>query len=253
VRFFEQVRRASSRVLLLDYDGTLAPFTPDRTRAFPYREVPALVSKIMSNRTRVVLVSGRSARELLLLMRINPQPEIWGSHGMERLYPDGAYEVQELDPAHKKALESAARALIESGLNQNLEQKPASIAVHWRGLSEQSRERIDAKVRSVCLPIAQNAGLHLAPFDGGLELHAPGKNKGDAVQTILREAGDGAAAAYLGDDQTDENAFSAIKGKGLSGLVRSEPRPTIADICLRPPEELLEFLQDWLLASGAQP
>jgi trehalose-6-phosphatase len=105
----------------------------------------------------------------------------------------------------------------------------------------------------VCLPIAQNAGLHLAPFDGGLELHAPGKNKGDAVQTILREAGDGAAAAYLGDDQTDENAFSAIKGKGLSGLVRSEPRPTIADICLRPPDELLEFLQDWLLASGAQP
>src|SRR5216684_3889853 len=57
--FFQRVRRASSRALLLDYDGTLAPFTPDRTRAFPYREIPELVSQIMRQGTRVILISGR--------------------------------------------------------------------------------------------------------------------------------------------------------------------------------------------------
>src|SRR5206468_10448227 len=101
--FLERLRDAMSRALLLDYDGTLAPFTPDRTRAFPYREIPELVSKIMRHDTRVVLVSGRAATELLFLSRIQPQPEIWGSHGVERLYPDGAYEVHTPDLAHRHA------------------------------------------------------------------------------------------------------------------------------------------------------
>jgi hypothetical protein len=90
------------------------------------------------------------------------------------------------------------------------------------------------------------------PFDGGLELRAPGKNKGDAVSAILAESGPDFAAAYLGDDQTDENAFRAIKGRGLSILVRPEPRPTMADMWLRPPDELGRFLRDWLVACGAE-
>jgi trehalose-phosphatase len=92
----------------------------------------------------------------------------------------------------------------------------------------------------------------LLPFDGGLELRAPGKNKGDAVNTILNEAGPKVAAAYLGDDQTDENAFRAIKERGVSILVRPEPRPTVADVWLRPPEELGRFLREWLTACGAE-
>jgi trehalose 6-phosphate synthase/trehalose 6-phosphate phosphatase len=81
VPFFARLRQASARLLMLDYDGTLAPFTPDRMRAFPYRDIPELISKIMGANTRVVLISGRSARELLFLSGIHPQPEIWGSHG----------------------------------------------------------------------------------------------------------------------------------------------------------------------------
>jgi trehalose-6-phosphatase len=95
-------------------------------------------------------------------------------------------------------------------------------------------------------------GLHLLPFDGGLELRVPGKNKGDVVSVILAEAGENVAAAFLGDDQTDENAFRAIKGRGLSVLVRLEPRPTMADVWLRPPDELARFLRDWLIACGAR-
>src|SRR5258707_14314062 len=94
--FLERVRRATSRALLLDYDGTLAPFTADRTRAFPYREIPELISQIMLHQTRVVLISGRPAKELLFLSRIHPHPEIWGSHGAERLHPDGLYEGEVL-------------------------------------------------------------------------------------------------------------------------------------------------------------
>jgi trehalose 6-phosphate phosphatase len=249
--FFEQVRHASKRVLMLDYDGTLSPFTPDRTRAFPYSGIPGLVSQIMQHNTRVVLISGRAATELLFLSGIHPHPEIWGSHGSERLLPDGTYKADPPQPQHRTGLQMVSKSLRSCGLVSRMESKPGAVAVHWRGLSSSERTTVEEKVRKLSTSLVGDYGLQLMPFDGGLEIRIPGKTKGDAVSAILAECGKGVAAAYLGDDQTDENAFRAIKGRGLAVLVRSEPRPTLADVWLRPPDELGSFLRDWLAACGA--
>jgi len=88
--------------------------------------------------------------------------------------------------------------------------------------------------------------LTLHEFDGGLELRPSGITKAQAVDRILCEMPSGTAAAYLGDDLTDEDAFVAIKGRGLAVLVRETFRDTCADIWLRPPDELLAFLRRWL-------
>jgi trehalose 6-phosphate phosphatase len=250
--FFAQLRQASARALLLDYDGTLAPFTPDRDHAFPYPGIPELVSRIIRTGTRVVLISGRPATELLFLSGIHPQPEIWGSHGAERLLTDGSYQVDPPSSEHQSALRAVAQSLHTCGLSSRMEIKAGGIAVHWRGLPFEQCEPIEAKVKTLFASTAEEHGLHVLPFDGGLELRASGKNKGDAVSAILAEAGSGVAAAYLGDDQTDENAFRAIKGRGIAILVRPEPRPTVADIWLRPPDELAQFLRNWLLTCGAE-
>ncbi|HKW16912.1 MAG TPA: trehalose-phosphatase [Terriglobales bacterium] len=252
VEFLAKLRYAQSRVLLLDYDGTLAPFTPDRERAFPYPEIPELVSRILRAGTRVVLISGRPATELLYLSGVHPPPEIWGSHGAERLLPDGSYQVDPPLQAHQLALRATAQSLHACGFSSQMEIKPGGIAVHWRGLPPEQREPIEAKVRTLFASAAKEHGLVVLPFDGGLEVRASGKNKGDAVSAVLAEAGSGVAAAYLGDDHTDENAFRAIKGRGIAILVRPEPRPTTADIWLRPPEELSRFFRDWLKACGAE-
>jgi trehalose 6-phosphate phosphatase len=67
--FFSRLSRASQRALLLDYDGTLAPFTPDRDRAVPYPGVPALLDGIRGQRnTRLVLITGRRAFEVASLL-----------------------------------------------------------------------------------------------------------------------------------------------------------------------------------------
>jgi len=55
-------------------------------------------------------------------------------------------------------------------------------------------------------------------------------------------------AAYLGDDTTDEDAFQAINGLGLSILVRPVWRPTAAQLWLKPPGEVLHLLTRWLEA-----
>lgn len=250
--FFDRLRRTSARFLLLDYDGTLAPFTSERARAFPYPGIPGLISEIMRSGTRVVLISGRSAPEVLFLIGIHPHPEIWGSHGSERLLPDGSYEVKPPSFEHQAALQKVARALESSGVASRMETKPGAIAVHWRGLTTEEREPVERLARNVFMSAVAEDGLELLPFDGGLELRARGRNKGDAVSAVLAESGSEVAAAYLGDDQTDENAFRAIKGRGIAVLVRPEYRPTEADVWVRPPDELGRFLRDWLVACGAK-
>jgi trehalose-phosphatase len=92
----------------------------------------------------------------------------------------------------------------------------------------------------------QRAGeLEILPFDEGLELRARGCNKQFAVKAVLSETPQGAAAAYLGDDITDEDAFRAVKARGLGVLVRTEFRPTEADVWLTPPQELVTFMKQW--------
>src|SRR6202521_4919903 len=89
-RFMESVEQSPVPVLLLDYDGTLAPFCLNRQQAFPYPGVPPLLQEIIVNgRTRVVIITGRTAREVIPLLAVHPSPEIWGCHGLERLRPDG--------------------------------------------------------------------------------------------------------------------------------------------------------------------
>ena len=94
-------------------------------------------------------------------------------------------------------------------------------------------------------------GLELQAFDGGVELRPRGFHKGRVVERAFAELGPGAAVAYLGDDRTDEDAFEAIAGRGLAVLVRPENRPTRAEAWLRPPGELLDFLEEWNAACSS--
>jgi len=247
--FFDQIRSAPYRVLLLDYDGTLAPFHIERDRAVPYREVPELLGRIIASGTRVVLISGRPARELRQLCGIHPQPEIWGSHGTERLLPDGTYHLQELAPEQRNGLREAERFLRQEGLEDRIEVKPTAVALHWRGLTKTEVEQLKSRVQPVWRDLTGRNSLELMEFDGGLEVRAQGEDKGKAVVAILRECNPNAAIAYLGDDRTDEDAFRALQGRGLTVLVRERDRPTSAEIHLRPPGELIEFLREWLASS----
>lgn len=245
-RFFHDVARAPARVLLLDYDGTLAPFNIDPAVARPWPGVVERLDAIMDDAcTQVVIVSGRWTRDLLPLLPLKRQPEIWGSHGWEQLRDDGAYELAQLDDASLKGLVDAdewTRAIEEAG--GRCERKPGSLAIHWRGATPNQI----AAVRRLVFDNWMDQGLHRHltwhDFDGGVELRAPGRDKGYAVATTLARY-PGCAAAYLGDDFTDEDAFAAINPRGLSVLVRDEYRPTVAKIWLRPPHELTDFLDRW--------
>jgi trehalose-phosphatase len=210
--------------------------------------VSALQEILGVGNTRVVIISGRDVTETVPLLSIKPHPEVWGLHGLQRLKADGSVELCELDDSTVEALAAAEVWLRSQNLLDAAELKTGSIAVHWRGLPEAEAQAVRDRVLLGWRRIAKQFGSSLMDFDGGVEIRSPRVNKGTAVRTILSEMDAEVPAAYLGDDSTDEDAFGAMDGRGLSILTRPEWRPTAAQIWLRPPDELLELLSEWLRA-----
>ena len=94
-QFFDQLDASQTGALVLDYDGTLAPFCKDRLNAFPYPGVSQALFRIMrTGSTRIAIVSGRPVEEVIPLLGIFPIPEIWALDGLQRLWPDGTCRPQ---------------------------------------------------------------------------------------------------------------------------------------------------------------
>jgi trehalose-phosphatase len=245
--FWAALEAAPQAALLVDYDGTLAPFHIDPALARPYPRVPALLDRIGHlPDDRLLIVSGRALDDICPLLALDCAPEVWGSHGRERRLPDGRRSLVPLS-------EAAAAALVQMrdwadpvrGLGGRVEFKPGSVAFHWRGLAPGHQRTLRDEIEARFAALAPEGALDWHAFDGGVELRAAGCDKGSVVQQVLGELDEASCVAYLGDDHTDEDAFAALDGRGLRVLVRPKWRTTAADVWLRPPEGLRAFLTRW--------
>ena len=247
-RTLDAVARGPS-LLALDYDGTLAPFRVERDEARPPAEVRALLQQLTAaTSTRVVIVSGRGIADLEALLDIEPLPEIYGVHGWEHRLADGSRADRALPPAVTRALDAeVARLGAGDGGDGGgrIERKSAGLALHWRGLDAAAAAAVEARVGTRWRELAAREGFEVRAFDGGLELRRPGRDKGDVMRDLLASTPSGAAVAYLGDDETDEDAFRALDGRGLALLVAAEPRPTAAHEVIAH-DGVAGFLRDWL-------
>lgn len=245
--FFESLSAHPQSALVLDYDGTLAPFRENRFEAVPYPGVREVLHDILdSGFTRLVLLSGRSPHEVRDLLALSPAPEIWGVHGQHRLWPGGRLDIASVNPATVSALQNAMQWLNQHGYKHLVEDKTGSIAVHFRGISAHEARAAQAAIRAEWDRLAPAARMAVLQFDGGIELRPTEPHKGTAVTALRDELEPGTPLAYLGDDTTDEDAFRALRGTGaLTLLVRPEFRPTDAEAWIRPPEQLLDFLHQW--------
>ncbi len=132
-QFFVQLSSAPYRLLMLDYDGTIAPFKANPMQATPYPEVKQILQTMLkANHTRIVIISGRSAKDLLDLLKLDPMPEIWGCHGWERISPDGGSTLVRLTDKVKEGLYKARQLLKGKGLSKYMEDKSAGIALLLR-------------------------------------------------------------------------------------------------------------------------
>jgi trehalose 6-phosphate phosphatase len=254
VEMWERLRRSGRRLLLLDYDGTLAPFHVHRERA----HVPAGTARVLralaaSPRTTVAVVSGRPVAEILRLLG-DPELLIYliGEHGWEEREPGGEIRLHPLSDEASAALEGAWKAIGARGLQSRVEKKRSGLVLHTRGLFPDADLAMQRATEAVWLPWTERAPLRLDAISGGLELRAIGRDKGVAALDLHRRSGDVDLVVYVGDDETDEDAFRALRDLGFGIRVGHDERPTLAHGHLARPEVMDEFLTRWLDSDGIE-
>src|SRR6185369_6366500 len=98
-----------------------------------------------------------------------PPPEIWGTHGAERVHSDGRYEEIEVTKDALEVLLKSEMLLEGEGLGHLLEVKFAAVAVHWRGLKPAEVLQVRTTAYKILEPLAAKSALVLADFEEGVE------------------------------------------------------------------------------------
>jgi trehalose-phosphatase len=233
-----RVRAAKKIALFLDFDGTLVDFCSRPELVKLSARTKAALRKIADHRSvRVAIVSGRRHASVLQFVT-TPRVAIHGLYGWEnekgvRLSTKTAGKI------------SQARAILATLPDKApgifIEEKGASLAVHFRDASVQAERQACAELRKLIARLRPHLRIIQA---GNVWEVAPARvrGKGPAVRKMLREFGATFLPIYVGDDLTDEPAFRALRRKGIAILVGSR-RPTSAHFSLRHPAQVAVFLE----------
>lgn len=232
---------AGDLALLLDFDGTLAPIVARAGEAEASPEARRAVSRLVRAGVPVAVISGRSLADVRARLGIT---DIYyaGNHGLEIEGPGVARRHAEAVRARDRL--SAVRQALEARLSAVpgawVEDKGLSLSVHYRETPAERWEEVEGAVRA-------GAGADLEVRSGKRVWEVRPRvdwDKGRAVEFLLESWGrPGLWPLYIGDDETDEDAFRALGDRGLGVRVTEDPSaPTAAGAWVRDPAEVEAFL-----------
>ena len=245
--FDDIARRLEGRrpALFLDYDGTLTPIV-DRPEQAVLSDAMRAVLAELSRLAPVVVVSGRDRRDVARLVGLENLVYA-GSHGFDIAGPGGLVREHPDAHAYLEPLAGAATELERrlAGVEGVLvERKRFAVAVHWRLAAPADAPEIEAAVDEA---VRRHAGLRRTGGKRIFELRPRIEwDKGRAVLWLLEALhldGPEVVPFYVGDDETDEDAFRALKGRGIGIIVADEPRPTGATYLLADTAAVEEFMR----------
>lgn len=229
--------------LFLDFDGTLAEIAP---RPDAVLVEPGLVETLERLRDRLggalAIVTGRPVTVIdgfLGPARLDAA----GLHGVERRI-GGALSGGRAED-HPELRRQVERLHAESRGFDNvlIEDKGASVAVHWRLANPEDAGRAEALVRDAAEALGGAYRLQLGKAVG--EIVPAQATKAHAIRAFLEQAPyAGRRPVFFGDDRTDEIAFASVEEDG--GIaVRVGDGDTVASRRLPDPAAVRALLRDW--------
>lgn len=231
-------------VLFFDYDGTLTPIVSHPKDAHLSEEMRNMLIRL-SNQCTLAVISGRGLNDIK--SRVGIKGIYYsGSHGYEI---EGPSIKMEYEPALEfietfDALERELTKQLADVEGALVERKKFSIALHYRNVAESEvdlvKKAADKAVKKYP-KIRKSYGKKVYELQPDLEW-----NKGKALEWLMEELNIekmGSKIFYIGDDITDEDAFSAIKTYGIGILVGTQVRTTGAQYKLKDVDQTLRFLE----------
>ena len=247
----DRVRAAYAISLFIDFDGTLVPIAADPSAPRLEPEGAEVLSLLAAqHRITTTIISGRSAEDLYTRIRIDGLIYA-GNHGLE-IFGRNLRFVEPAASARRdelRRLSAEVELAVRSVPGTLVEFKGLTTSVHYRQAPPEARPIIEQAVFAVVAP--HGASFRINPGRKVYEIvPRTGWHKGAAVRWVNgRLPQKGLLSIYLGDDSTDEDAFSVMT-EAITIKVGGAPA-TCARYRLAGPPAVHEFLA-WLSEAAAQ-
>ncbi len=238
--------------VFLDYDGTLTPIVERPELAILSKDMGETLADL-SQRCRVMIISGRDRADVERLVGLKGLVYA-GCHGFDIAGPEGPalshLEASGYAPMVGRAARDLERELAPIP-GTIVEDKTYTVAVHFRLVGTEDVGRVEHIVDGV---VARNPQLRKTGGKMVFELR-PNMDwdKGKAVLWLLEALDldtEDVVPIYIGDDVTDQDAFDALHGRGISILVAEDPQETHADYRLSNPAAVGSFLKELTAVLG---
>jgi trehalose-phosphatase len=242
-----QAELKSPLALFLDFDGTLVPIAP-RPEDSRLSSATRHLLNSLSCEVPVVLVSGRALRDLREKVSLR-QVTYVGNHGLEIVGRGFRYQMQ--NAGHWRQFLKVLAGRLQKGLRGLpgvfLENKGYTLSIHYRLANFSSRRKAQHWVRQLVNPVEGKGLVHIGLGKAVWEIRPPvAWDKGHAVNWILKQSGFRERwPLYIGDDDTDQDAFRAIQSHGIGIWVGPAQKKRSAHYTLASPSQVYEFLK-WL-------
>jgi trehalose 6-phosphate synthase/phosphatase len=213
---------------LLDYDGTLVPYTATPELARPDPPLLELLSSLASRpHTEVHVVSGRGRETLehwlgALPIALHAEHGFWSraANGSEWV-PAGDMGASWREPALGILRDITARTP-----GSLIEVKSVALAWHYRMADPETGPRRANELRLHLSQLLSNQPVEILAGHKVVEIRPYGIHKGRIVPPLSPERLANTAILAIGDDRTDEDLFAALPSEAIS--VKVGPGPTHA-------------------------
>ncbi|OFW07456.1 MAG: trehalose-phosphatase [Acidobacteria bacterium RIFCSPLOWO2_02_FULL_68_18] len=225
---------ASSNVLLaIDYDGTLAPIAPTPDQARMRVRTRRLFTQV-AHRYPSIAISGRPLDDIARRLVGIPIRSVFGNYG-------GEPSPQGKPPVRVGAWVTHLRERLSTLSGVVVEDKGYSVTIHYR--RARNKDRAIAAIHDAA------RALPGARVLGGVEavtlLPREGPDKGVALQRARRLLRCD-TAIYVGDDDTDEDAFASAHPDRLLSIRVGPSRKSRARYHLQRQADIDRLLQSLL-------
>lgn len=245
----ELARRRGGRHLLLlfDFDGTLAHFSPDPDAVYLEPEVRRLLASLaLKSNSTVGIISGRRLPDLEKRLKIPGEVYVAGFHGLEIHSPGETFMHPEAASATAtmRAIAESMRSHLPALPGAFIEDKVFSIALHYREAAPAVRVVAQSWFMEAAREHVDSGRLRVLPGACVVEL-LPGVSwhKGSALQWIrerIERVHGPTFTVYVGDDVTDEDAFRAVGPEGMT--ISASDRASGAEFSVNGPEGVERLL-----------
>ncbi len=218
-------RDGSAWAVFLDVDGTLLEIAPAPNQVVvPVGLGSRLAALEQQLDGALALISGRSVGDIDRLFAPH-RFSIGGVHGAE-LRIGGTVRHLEVDPTRLDPVRQAFHDFTVTHPGTLWEDKRFAVTIHHR-----QRPEVGAEARTLASALAREIGEDLQVIDGKMvvEIRFGAATKGTAVKTFVDHPPFAARTpVYLGDDRTDEDAFTWVNDHGGISIVVGAARPSHA-------------------------